>query len=56
MLPVSLGDHGCPSSSMTGTTGRMRSGSTTARPVPSATGVTTFSATHSPQARDSSMP
>ena len=56
MLLVSVGVHGRPSISSVGTIGRMRSGSTSAVPEPSATDVTILTAVHRPLARDSATP
>ena len=56
MCGVRVGVQAWPLTSSVGTTGRMRSGSTTAVPEPSATEVTIFTAVHRPLARDRATP
>ena len=50
--PLGRGTNSLPSTSIVGITGCTRSGWTSTVPVPSATGVTSLSPTHSPLARD----
>ena len=54
--PDGCGTKSFPSTSTSGMIGRTRCGSRSTVPVPSATPATTFTAHHSPDARDSAMP